>query len=279
MLTVSDRGQGSLPAPCRRYPRLAAILAVAATASGWLHGHCQAQPANGGVSALPAGFAYLRDVDPTIRQDIRYASTNNFTGQPLAGYEVGECIVRREVAAALRRVQQDLKPRGLSLKMLDCYRPRRASRDMLAWARGTETPAQKRFHPRLDKRDLFRLGYIAASSVHSTGAAVDLTLVELAAGNGEAFDAAASYADCTARAEARAPEGSVDMGSGYDCFDAVSHTAARAITPQQRDRRQTLVTVMRKQGFVNYAKEWWHFSLPGAGHGAFDFPIVRRRAD
>jgi energy-converting hydrogenase Eha subunit B len=31
-----------------------------------------------------------------------------------------------------------------------------------------------------------------------------------------------------------------------------------------------------KQGFVNYSKEWWHFSLPGAGGPAYDFPIAAR---
>jgi D-alanyl-D-alanine dipeptidase len=34
---------------------------------------------------------------------------------------------------------------------------------------------------------------------------------------------------------------------------------------------------MARQGFVNYAKEWWHFSLPGAGRAAYDFPISPRR--
>lgn len=230
-----------------------------------------------GDAGLPRDFVYLRDVDPTIIQDIRYATTNNFTGRRLPGYETGECIVRREVAAALGRVQRDLKPRGLSLKVFDCYRPRRASRAMLAWANGAaDTPASRRYHPKLNKRELFHLGYIAASSGHSTGAAVDLTLVDLSAGNGASLDPASSHADCTAVAEKRAPEGGVDMGSGYDCFDAVSHTASASIAPPQRRWRQTLAAAMRRHGFVNYWKEWWHFSLPGAGRGAFDFPIVPR---
>jgi D-alanyl-D-alanine dipeptidase len=38
-----------------------------------------------------------------------------------------------------------------------------------------------------------------------------------------------------------------------------------------------LVAAMARQGFVNYAKEWWHFSLPGAGGRAYDFPIARPR--
>ena len=32
---------------------------------------------------LPGGFVYLRDIDPTIIQDIRYAGSNNFVGRPL----------------------------------------------------------------------------------------------------------------------------------------------------------------------------------------------------
>jgi zinc D-Ala-D-Ala dipeptidase len=226
-------------------------------------------------AGLPVEFIYLRDVDPTIIQDIRYATTNNFTGRRLAGYEAGECILKRDAAAALGRVQQDLKPRGLSLKVLDCYRPQRASRAMLAWANdGAETAAQKRYYPRLNKRDLFRLGYIAAYSGHSTGAVVDLTLVELAADNRAVFDPDKVYADCTAPADRRAPAASVDMGTGFDCFDTASHTASASITPQQRDWRQTLRIAMRRQGFANYAKEWWHFSMGGAGRGAFDFAIV-----
>src|SRR4029079_5436532 len=70
------------------------------------------------AQTLPGGFVYLRDVDPSILQDMRYASANNFTGRRLAGYEAGECVVKREVAQALSRVQQEVKAQGLSLKML-----------------------------------------------------------------------------------------------------------------------------------------------------------------
>ena len=93
---------------------------------------------------------------------------------------------------------------------------------------------------------------------------LDLTLVDLNADNSARFDPAKAYADCTAPAGARAPEASVDMGTGYDCSDVKAHTAARSITPAQRRWRNLLVAAMAKQGFVNYSKEWWHFSLPGA---------------
>lgn len=230
------------------------------------------------AQALPGGFAYLRDIDPSIVQDIRYAGANNFMGRPLAGYGAGECVVKREVGLALKAIQQELAKQKLSLKMFDCYRPARASHDMVLWAQnGRETPAERRYNPAFSKQELFRLGYIAERSGHSTGAALDLTLVDLTADNSSRFDPAKTYADCTAPVAARAPEGSVDMGTGYDCSDVKAHTAASSITPGQRKWRNTLMAAMSRQGFVNYSKEWWHFSLPGAGGQAYDFPILPRR--
>jgi D-alanyl-D-alanine dipeptidase len=229
------------------------------------------------AQSLPGGFVYLRDIDPTILQDIRYAGVNNFVGRPLAGYGAAECVAKRDVGLALKRVQAELGSQNLSLKMLDCYRPARAVHDMVVWAQnGQETPAERRYNPAFSKEDLFRLGYIAEHSGHSTGAAVDLTLVDLKTDNASAFDPHKAYADCTAPAAARAPEASVDMGTGYDCSDLKAHTAARSISEGQRRWRNLLVSAMTKQGFVNYAKEWWHFSLPGAGGPAYDFPITPR---
>src|SRR5450631_3097879 len=170
-----------------------------------------------GAQALPGGFVLLREIDPTIIQDIRYAGSNNFVGRPLAGYQAAECVVKREVGLKLKAIQQELARQKLSLKMMDCYRPVRAVHDMVVWSReGAEPPAQKRFNPVFRKQDLFRLGYIATYSGHSTGAALDLTLVELTADNSARFDPDKAYADCTKPADARAPEASIDMGTGYD---------------------------------------------------------------
>src|ERR1044072_500637 len=148
-------------------------------------------PANAAAQAskLPAGFVYLRDIDPTIIQDMRYAGANNFVGRPLKGYQAAECVVKREVGALLKSVQEELALQNLSLKMFDCYRPTRAVADIVAWSRdGKETMAGKRYNPAFSKADLFRLGYIATHSGHSTGSALDLTLVDLTADNSEKFD-------------------------------------------------------------------------------------------
>jgi zinc D-Ala-D-Ala dipeptidase len=227
---------------------------------------------------LPPGFAYLRDIDPTIEQDIRYAGYDNFTGHPLPGYEAPECILRRETAAALKRVQADVAASGLRLKVYDCYRPTRAVRAMAQWAHdGAPASGSKRFFPRLQKNSLFAVGYIASHSQHSTGIAVDLTLVKASSPPAAPFDPRAAYGACTAPAAQRSPDDSVDMGTGYDCFDATSHTASGAIGAEQQRWRKVLHEAMRRQGFANYHREWWHYSYAGAGRWpAHDFAIRSR---
>jgi D-alanyl-D-alanine dipeptidase len=231
-------------------------------------------------SALPPGFVYLRNVDPSIAQDIRYASYDNFVGHPLSGYEAPECILRQEIAAALKRVQAQLAPDGLSLKVYDCYRPTRAVHAMAAWAHdGRSAQGTKRFFPALQKNSLFALGYIASRSQHSTGLAVDLTLIRTGSVQPARFDPSASYGPCTAAAAERSPDNSIDMGTGYDCFDARSHTGAAGISAEQRQWRKKLLAAMAAQGFHNYPREWWHFSVGRLGSGfPHDFPIRARNA-
>jgi zinc D-Ala-D-Ala dipeptidase len=228
------------------------------------------------ASALPPGFVYLRDVDSSIAQEIRYASADNFVGRPLPGYGAAECVLRRDAARALKQVQADLAPAGLGLKVYDCYRPTRAVRAMAQWANdGRGAGPTKRFFPRLEKSKLFALGYIAKRSGHSSGTAVDLTLIALPRKLAPPFDPAASYGSCAGPAAQREPDDSIDMGTGYDCLDAASHTANAAVTAEQRRHRDTLVAAMRKRGFKNYFREWWHFSY-GAPAGAYDIPIGPR---
>jgi zinc D-Ala-D-Ala dipeptidase len=228
------------------------------------------------AGAVPPGFVYLREVDPTIAQDIRYAGADNFVGRPLPGYRAAECVLRRDAAVALKQVQADLASAGFGLKVYDCYRPTRAVRAMAQWANdGRGAGASKRFFPRLDKRSLFALGYIAMRSAHSSGTAVDLTLIALPSVPAAAFDATASYGSCAGPAAQRAPDNSLDMGTGFDCLDAASHTASSAVDAEQRRRRDLLVAAMRKRGFHNYFREWWHFSY-GTPAAYYDVPIGPR---
>jgi zinc D-Ala-D-Ala dipeptidase len=250
------------------------FVAAAALVLTIMIGHAHAQ------SGLPPGFVYLRDIDPTIAQDIRYAGSDNFVGRPLPGYEVAECILSHEVAVALKRVQAELAAAGLSLKVYDCYRPTRAVRAMAAWAHdGRSGNTTRRFFPQLQKSALFALGYIASRSQHSTGLAVDLTLIAAASAQTAPFDPSASYGPCTGAAAERSPDNSLDMGTGYDCFDLKSHTASAGISAEQRQWRRKLLAAMAAQGFHNYHREWWHFSIGRLGSGSqHDFPIRARTA-
>lgn len=227
---------------------------------------------------LAPGFAYLHDIDSSIMQDIRYATHDNFTGHPLPGYGASECILRRETAEALKRVQAELVRQNLSLKVYDCYRPSRATRGMIAWANdGSDDGTTRRFYPVLHKRNLFRLGFIAMQSRHSTGTAVDLTLVRLPTVPVPRFDPAVRYGPCTGPASRRAPDNTVDMGTGFDCFDPRSYTASTATTAEQRHWRLLLQSAMRRHGFANYFREWWHYTYYGAAEPrAYDFAITPR---
>lgn len=235
-----------------------------------------AAPAGALAAALPPGLVYLRDVEPSIAQEIRYAGADNFVGRPLPGYGAAECVLRRDAALALKQVQADLASAGLGLKVYDCYRPARAVRAMAQWANdGRGAGPGKRFFPHFDKSKLFALGYIAMRSAHSSGTAIDLTLIALPRTPAAAFDPAASYGACGGPAAQREPDDSLDMGTGYDCLDPASHTTNAAIGEAQRHNRATLVAAMRKRGFKNYFREWWHFSY-GAPAGTYDVPIGSR---
>jgi zinc D-Ala-D-Ala dipeptidase len=129
-------------------------------------------------AALPEGFVHLETLAPAIRQDIRYHGRENFLGTRVDGYDAPRCILTRAAAEALARVQAELRPQGLSLKVFDCYRPQRAVAHFLRWARTPDVPALRaRYHPNLDKRQLLREVYIADRSGHSRGSTVDVTIV------------------------------------------------------------------------------------------------------
>ncbi len=256
----------------RAYTRTIMLCLSAAFFVTWVVGGSPASAAEGSPT-LPRSFVYLRDIDPTILQDIRYAQLDNFTGRRVPGYEAEECILLRSVAEALAQVQNELRQKQLSLKVYDCYRPAQAVRAFAAWVQAPDDGATKRFYPRLDKRSLLGLGYIGRQSGHTRGDTVDVTLVNQPPGPPVAFDPAIRYGSCTGAASVRAPDSSVDMGTGFDCFDPLSHTASNGLTSEQSHWRSTLVNAMSRRGFHNFAREWWHFTYGSGAKANFDFPI------
>lgn len=229
---------------------------------------------------LPNGFVYLRDLDPTIMQEIRYFGAHNFLGRRVAGYEAPECILTAPAAKALIAVQARLRRSNLSLKVYDCYRPARAVEDFLAWAREAGDHGNKsEFYPVLDKSDLFARQYIASPSAHSRGSAVDLTIVPLPARPQPEFRPGEALHRCDLPAGQRYPDNSLDFGTGFDCFSELSHTVHPKIAAEARANRRLLVTEMARAGFQNYRREWWHYELKNEPipNTYFDFPISPSR--
>lgn len=203
-----------------------ASAAPARTASATSAGPSDATPSLAGECDLPPGtLVNVRAIDRTIRTEIRYATRNNFTGAVLPGYERPLALLRPEPAQRLARVHQSLRSRGLGLKVFDAYRPVRATLGMVDWAERT------------GNQWVLEQGYVARQSGHNVGRTVDLTLVSLRDGR------------------------ELDMGTAYDTFSEAAHTANAS--GQVAANRRILVDAMAAEGFQNYDKEWWHFSIPG----------------
>lgn len=226
------------------------------------------------VPSLPSGFSTLTRVDDSIELDMRYVGNNNFVGRPINGYLAPACILTTPAADALAQVQAQANLQGYSLKVYDCFRPQRAVDHFVAWAADPDDDKMKSaFYPDVPKDELFARGYIAQRSGHSRGSTVDLTLVRLGTLQPEA-DPMAGY-DCRGSEAERFPDNSINMGTSYDCFDALSHTDNPAVGDDVLANRHLLRELMEAAGFVNYDQEWWHYSLRDEPFPDqyFDFPI------
>ncbi|WP_299136337.1 M15 family metallopeptidase [uncultured Tenacibaculum sp.] len=201
---------------------------------------------------LPEGFSYVKDIDPTILRELRYCNHNNFVGIPVNGYNDDVLITSTLTAKALKKVQAELTKKGYSLKVFDAYRPQTAVNHFVKWARViNDTLMKQQYYPNLNKRHLFKLGYIATKSGHSRGSSVDLTIVNIKTGK------------------------ELDMGSPYDFFGVSSHITFQKLTENQKINRSLLQKSMKKFGFRPYKNEWWHFTLRNEPfpNTYFDFPI------
>ena len=201
---------------------------------------------------LPIGFVHVQDEIPDMVVELRYYGNYNFVGRHIDGYYKDRLVLTEEAAKALKKVQKDLRSRGLSLKVFDGYRPQRAVNHFMRWANDLNDTINKCiFYPNVQKKNLFRDGYIATRSGHSRGSTVDLTIID---------------------AKTKIP---LDMGSKFDFFGHKSWVNYDGITKKQKRNRQLLQHVMLKHGFRNYPREWWHFTLKKEPfpYDYFDFPI------
>lgn len=202
---------------------------------------------------FPDTFVDVAALVPGILVDLRYATTNNFVGARIDGYEAPRALLTRPAAQALAQVAADVARDGLVLKLFDCYRPARAVAHFARWAADADDQHTKSdYYPEHRKDELFDLGYLAARSSHSRGSTTDLTLADAATGQ------------------------EVDMGTAFDLFSTRSWLSSTDVTPQQRANRQRLADAMEQAGFAPFFMEWWHFTLRDEPFPDtyFDIPIT-----
>jgi D-alanyl-D-alanine dipeptidase len=229
-----------------------------------------------GTDKMPYNFTDIQKVIPDVVMDIRYYGPHNFVGERVDGYLAPKCYLTKETALALAGVQKDLATYSLSLKIYDCFRPQRAVNHFVRWAAEIKNiKTMKEFYPTVDKRNLFKDGYIAEKSGHSRGSTVDLTIVPLPAPAQPQYSPGQKLHQCYLPAIKRFADNSIDMGTGFDCFHALSHTANNNIGRQQKINRLLLKSLMEKHGFKNYDMEWWHYTLKNEPYPDtyFDFVI------
>lgn len=162
----------------------------------------------------------LEEFIPGIILDIRYATENNFTG--IKVYKQAKAYVRWPVAQSLKFVNEELIKRNYALKIYDAYRPYSAT--VLFYEVYKDTT------------------YVASpwsGSRHNRGAAVDVSIVDLATGE------------------------EIQMPTAYDDFTEVAHPGHMDLPENVITNRNLLITIMQQHGFRVYHSEWWHFDFMG----------------
>ena len=165
---------------------------------------------------LKEKFVNIKSLSNDFILDIKYATADNFLKQ--AVYDCGECYLREATAKALLAAQKEFVKCGYSLKLFDCYRPLSVQKKMWKILPGTHYVANP-----------------AKGSKHNRGAAVDLTLVDIATGK------------------------ELDMGTPFDTFSPRAHHTYTQLPKEVLDNRKLLKEVLNKYNFKSIYSEWWHY--------------------
>lgn len=173
--------------------------------------------------AIHNDLTELTKLDPTIRLDIRYATTNNFTGRQL--YSQPRAFLVAAAGQALLVAHREAQRNGFGLTIYDAYRPWRVTKKL--W--DATPPGPQRNYVANPKR----------GSKHNRGCAVDLTLHRLADG------------------------AEVAMPGGYDEFTHRAHRNFMDAPTEALKHRDLLERVMHDAGFRGASNEWWHFDFIG----------------
>lgn len=226
--------------------------------------------------SLPRGFAYLSDIAPTIVQDVRYATPHNLVGRPLPGYQAPACILTLDAARALASAEKELLAAGLTLRVYDCYQPRRAAQALVAWSK---VPSDRRleaeYYPRVEKSRLIANGYLSVQPPSERGSAVALTVQRMQVLAPRPW--IPGRHSCIAPFAQRYHDGSIDMGTTFDCMDPLSR-ATSPVGAIAETHRAMLDELMTRYGFKRAGRLWWSYVLAREPFPktSFDFPITAK---
>lgn len=182
----------------------------------------------------------VKDLIPDVVIDIRYNTTNNFTGQKL--YSTDECFYSLSGTRVLQQIQDSLHnitsykgrifPKGLGIKIFDAYRPHTVQYLMY---------------------DIVGPPFVANpanGSNHNKGSAVDLTFIDMATGE------------------------ELDMGTDFDFFGPEAGHDYTGFEQEILDNRTLLKSIMQHYNFTPYSVEWWHYSfVPAINYPLLDFQL------
>ncbi len=211
------------------------------------------------------GLVNVANLDSSLKIDMAYSTKINFTEKKVTGYLKNICYLKEKAALAIVRVNDILKKQSPAyrLSLRDCWRPHRATLNMIEWAK--QTDEKKLFFsdlndfqkntfqdPQLFEKGILRterlleLGYLSSLSNHSRGSTVDLEI--------EVYN------------EDTKGWTTLEMGTKFDTFAPSSAHFADLGNPINQ-RRSQLKQLMNQQGFASLAKEWWHWIHQASNEG------------
>jgi zinc D-Ala-D-Ala dipeptidase len=182
--------------------------------------HAAQRPPKETGKFLASNLVDIAKLEPSIKLDIRYASSNNFLGRPV--YTQARALLQRPAAKAVQRAHKALLVQGYGLMITDAYRPWSVTK--IFWE--SVTPEQR------------AAGFVAnpsQGSRHNRGCAVDITLYDVKTGKEVAMPSAVD--EMSDRASPNYTGGELEA----------------------RRLRDLLRKEMEAVGFKVLENEWWHF--------------------
>lgn len=165
----------------------------------------------------------LLDLDEDFIIDLKYATKDNFTKQPV--YNFNDCYLNKDTAKLLIKAKNIFKKDGYRVKVWDAYRPISAQKRLYEIVPINEYVATP---PDISKPIVFEYS-------HMNGLSIDITLTDLSGKE-------------------------IEMPTGFDDFTEMARLNCNKIPPVARKNAEYLKKIMENVGFKAYENEWWHFN-------------------